>query len=201
MSFFAETEPASQPGSVFALSYGDADVTRFVSSRDKLARELGCSLRLVAFMLNEPGNPGSTQNGSYDVRKWKTYFANRKKENEGEDGEPGRELDLGKNTKAELAQAKLRELRAKAEIAELNAAQRRGELIDLAAVQKAAREFSVRLRAFHHREMTIEAVSELTVRLCLENAQVGALVEFMEDFHIRFCRKIAAWNEKDIAQN
>lgn len=192
MSFFAETETTGMQGSALELSYGDADRTRYVSSREKLSHELGCSLRLVSMMLNEPGNPGRTQNGSYDLQKWKPYFSTRKNDDDDE-------LDLsipGKNTKQELAEAVLRERRAKAELAELNAAARRGELVELSQVQKEASEFSARLRAFHHREMTIEAVNELAIKLELEDAQVAALVEFMEDFHIRFCRKVAAWGSE-----
>lgn len=185
MSFFAESESGSPSPPAFALSLGEADSVRFVSSREKLADELGCSLRLVGSMLSAPGNPGRTQNGSYDVREWKAYFSKRGDEREAD--------NFPAASREEMASVKLREMRAKAEIAELNAAQRRGELVDLATVQKEATEFSARLRAFHHRELTVEAVNVLTVKLALEDAQVAALVDFMEEFHFEFCKKVSEW--------
>lgn len=197
MNFFSETETETPPapGSVFALGYGDPDTTRFVSSREKLAQALGCGVRTVATMLSEPGNPGRTQNGSYDLAKWKTYFAARKNEIAGDDCEdsdfaltsaPG-------NIKQALQSELLRERRAKADLAELNAAARRGELVELASVKKEVASIAASLRAFHHREMTVEAVNVLAFRLALDDNQVGALVEFMEEFHLAFCKKISEW--------
>lgn len=186
MSFFAETETATDPGAHFALGYGEVDVTRFVSSREKLATSLNCSVRCVAAMLAEPGNPGRTQNGSYELEKWRAYFAARKPAENDEAPDKA-------SVKRELQNAVLRERLAKAEIAELNAAARRGELVELASVKKEVAALAARLRAFHHREMTVEAISVLAHRLALDDWQVGVLLEFMEEFHLSFCKKISEW--------
>lgn len=87
--------------------------------------------------------------------------------------------------------AMLREREAKADLAELNAAQRRGELIEVSEAENAAFEFAARLRAVHARAATVDAVNELSNLLELDSDQTTRLSLFMEKFHDEFCKKIS----------
>jgi len=188
--FLDEKESGENLEKPFVLDYGEEDSTRWVSSRDALARELGCSTRLVAQMLLEQGNPSRNANGTYDLRKWKAYFAERKN---GLKNGIFPEIPDSDRLKTDLAEAVLRERRAKAEKAELEAARARGELIPVALVEDAAQNFSARLRAFLLRELTVNAVNELCNKLFLDNAQLAELAKWAEDFHFRFCKKVSEW--------
>lgn len=159
---------------------------RFVSSKDKLADALGISVPTVSRMLREPGCPGRTQNGSYSVEAWQSFVETRKL--------AGGDLE-GESAADEKSQAReyaLRERKAKAELAELRVQKERGELVAVVEVEKAAREFAMRLRKYHERACTVEAVSELAGALGLEGREFSVLLEFFERFHENFCRKITA---------
>ena len=167
---------------MLTLEHSDSDARRFVPSRRELAAALGCSEKTVANMLLEPGNPGTTLNGSYPLDAWRHFFKVRKegKSELAPEGDPG-----------EMKKAVLRERNAKAEKAELEAARMRGELIAVADAEKIATEFSSRLRALHHRRATVEAVNELSFSLFLDGEQSAKLLEYMEKFHENFCNAIA----------
>lgn len=56
------------------MDYADADVRKFVYSRDELAFALGCSVRKVAELMKVPGCPGRLTNGSYPLPAWKKFY-------------------------------------------------------------------------------------------------------------------------------
>lgn len=85
--------------------------------------------------------------------------------------------------------------------AELNAAQRRGELIALSEAKKSAYEFASRLRMLHHRAATVEAVNEISALLLLSSSQTADLLRYMEGFHERFCREAASDGGQRITDN
>lgn len=182
---------------MFTLDYADVDSRRYVPSRRTLAAALGCSVRTVADMLLEPENPGKTENGSYPLESWKRYFAERKKAREEEDAPVDDAPDAAETASLprQMKRAMLRERLAKAELAELNAAARRRELVELSEVKNAAYQFSARLKTVHARAATVDAVNALAVLLELDSAKTARLLEFMEKFHDEFCAKISAATE------
>ena len=170
----------------FALESPSADVRRFVPSRRELAAALGCHEKTVANMLLEPGNPGTVANGSYELEPWRAFFKSRTEEKDtfalGDDA---------REAKLEHRNALIRERKARAEKAELEAAKLRGELVDVADVEKTVTEFCGRLKGIHHRAATVDAVNALSVELELTRDQSAKLLLFMEKFHTDFCEKVA----------
>lgn len=171
---------------ILTLTSPSADARRFVPSRRELAAALGCHEKTVANMLLEPGNPGTTLNGSYALEPWRIFFATRKK-----NADPFAGADSA-DAKREHREAMIRERKARAEKAELEAARLRGELIDITEVEKTVTEFCGRLKGIHHRAATVDAVNELTVELELDTDQTAKLLLYMEKFHTAFCEKVSA---------
>ncbi len=181
---------------MFSLSLCDSDTRATVPSRRALAQALGCTEKIVSVMLIEPGNPGTKPNGSYPLQAWKTFFEERKKRRaEEKENADGLSLSGGSaDERAELRAAVLRERRAKAEKAELEAARLRGELVPAAEVEKSVTDFCSRLKGIHHRSATTDAVNELATALALDSEQTGKLLVYMEKFHDRFCAEVANGN-------
>lgn len=174
----------------FALEYGVA-APKFVSSRRALAAALGCTEKIVNLMKLEKNNPGTTTNGAYDVNKWLFFYSERQKRLHGEDIflDPD-EPDTKKSLAGELRLATLREKKAKADIAEFTAQQKRGELINAAVAKKEAFSFAAKLKAIHARLLTVDAVNEISIKLGLSAEKTADLVNYMETLHDIFCQRV-----------
>lgn len=121
----------------FALESEEPGMRGYETSLDVLAARLGISLRTLHAWRARGDAPPRKANGTYNVAEWHEWALVRGFL-DGGDAENACEI-AGTNDRenaALLREAVLREKRAKAERAELELAIRRGEVCELAAVEK-----------------------------------------------------------------
>ena len=159
------------------LDYADADVRKFVYSRDELAFALGCSVRKVAELMKVPGCPGRLTNGSYPLPAWKKFY---------------REFDpRSAESVRELEKIRLRERAAKAQLAELLVRERIGDLVRMSAAVEIIRAFAVGVRDELGARMQGALRDAVILKLGLDNAGAEALAAAFENFRREFCASVA----------
>ena len=96
---------------------GGAEVGRWVKTQAELGAALACDRRSIARYMDTPGNPGRTADGRYEVQPWRDFAAKH-----------GR---LRVPAKSDEEKAKLRQLNAEAELAEIRLLEARGQSVPL----------------------------------------------------------------------
>lgn len=165
---------------MFSLSYS-FEGKKTAANKLELANALNCDVSTVSRMLNEPGNPGRELGNVYDIEKWREYFSAR--------GDvPANAADSG-----DIDGARRRERIAKAQLAEINVAKARGELLsgELEALQK----FAARLREVARQTFTVSAVNSLASKLGLSVDQTFMATDILEKAFDDFCHEISEKTE------
>ena len=106
-------------------------------------------------MLKEPGNPGRTANGSYEVEKWREYFEERREL-------VGDNLSLSAEDSSRLAVARIRREEARAAREELLLEKERKNVVSAQEVENAWSEAYEKIKQVFFAEIVEKETDEET---------------------------------------
>lgn len=179
---------STQRAMVAALADGQDGAPSFAHSIVELSAALGCSRRTITRYLRRDGNPGSRADGRYDVTAWRTFL--RQFGALDEDAEPeSEELDgSDPHLRGKLMAVKI-------EMAKLELARMRGELVSVESVRQLGAELGGAIR----KTLTVHRLASSLVGLSvgeIEDRLKEAEDETLLQLHMIHDR-INAWSRGD----